>query len=487
MTSIEKINYIEELPDSVDIAIVGGGIIGVFIAYELSRYNIKVIVIEKNSELGFGVSRGQTGIIHVIQTPFKSLKSRLCIEGNKRYREYVKKLEVGYKEYDLYMVALGYLESLILPFIWLILRRNGYQCNMLRGATLRKKDPSLSDKVKLAIRVKGYGAVDSLNMIYALAEAASRNGVLFAVETEVTNISINNNAKWVHTNRGIVKTNIVIDAAGLYSDKIASYMGRKNINILPAKGANIVFDDPFHQKNFYVGLPIHRDPRTKGGGALLTWDGRIIWGPDFKVISDKEDTTIEKDNYRNLINKFSKIFKRMPNNPIRIYSGVRPINKDGGDFIIEDHMQNGLIILAGIDSPGFTSAPIIAQKVIDMVRRYLGKLTLKKRFIDSRRDINRVSRLSLDEIDKLITIDPDYGRIIGRDPPVSLGMVKEAIERGARTLYGIMYRTGLYMGREADMPMLDKILDIYSRASGGDIDSLTLEGNNSYLLYKVDR
>lgn len=484
----DRINYIDEVPKETDVVIIGGGIIGVFIARELSRYKIDILVIEKKSELGFGVSRGQTGIIHVIQSPFKSIKSKLCVEGNREYRKYVEMLDVGFKEFPLYLVAIGFKEAFILPIIWLILRKNGYRCHLVRGSSVRRRDPILSDDIKLAIKVDGYAAIDSLNMIYALAENASKNGVLFSIETVVTDIKVSDDdIKHVYTNKGIIKARVVINAAGLCSDEISSLMGRNDIEFILAKGANIVFDDPYHHKNFYAPLPLGKDPRTKGGGALLTWDGRIIWGPDFNVISDKEDISIEEANYVNLLRKFSRIFKRVPDNPIRIYSGIRPINKEKDDFIIDHLDRKGLIILAGIDSPGFTSAPVIAKKVVEIVIEYMGNVEEREGFIENRKGIPKVSTSDLEELEELIRKDKDYGRIVSKDPPVSLGMVKEAILRGGRTLEGLMFRTGLYMGLEQGMPFLDRVLELFSSIEKCSIDALTKEGYDSYLVYRVDR
>lgn len=480
----DSIRYINTLPSHVDIIIIGAGIVGLFVAWELSKYDAKILVIDKEAEVGFGVSKGQTGILHVLQTPFKSLKSKFCIEGNKLYKDIIKELNVQVSWHKLYILALSITEIPILIFMYLYLKYKGYPVKLVRGKYVRSRDPIINRKVKLAIEVDSYGALNTFDMMYALAESASKNGVYFLMDTNVISIDIKDgNVRGVYTDKGYIKCKIVINAAGLHADELANVsLGQNKYTYVLAKGVNIIFDDPYHQKEFYVEIPKHKDPRTKGGGALLTWDGKIIWGPDFTAIHDKSDLSVTFDNYYDLTTKFSKLFERPPMEPISIYAGIRPINHDKDDFkIVED--ARGMISLIGIDSPGFTAAPILAKRVLEFVDKHNFKLKMKRRL--AREMPKAMINMDLDELDKLIKSDPDWGIIIGVDPPVSLGEIKEALKRGAKTLDGLRFRTGLWMGREQDMPYLPDLILFVSHILGIEVCEFTKKGGESRLVYGV--
>lgn len=480
----ESINYIERAPKSADVVIIGAGIIGLFIAWELSKYNLKILVVDNNPEVGFGVSKGQTGIIHVVQTPLNTIKSKLCLKGNKLYKAITSQLNVKISWHKLYMVALSLSECLYIPLIYLYLKSRGYPVKIVRGKRVRERDPIVSKRVKLAIEIDGYGAIDTFDMIYALAENASKNGVMLLMNCKVNSIKVEDDKViGVDTNKGFINSKIVINAAGLYAEDLANKsLGHKHYKYILAKGVNIIFDDPNHHKNFYVRVPIKKDPRTKGGGALLTWDGKQIWGPNFIVVSEKDETQTSPQDYNNIVSKFSGIFRDSPREPIKIYAGIRPINSDRDDFKIDSPIS-GLINLVGIDSPGFTAAPEIAKIVVNMIRDMNFKFTIKSTYISTREKLKRISEISLQELEKLINKDPDWGIVICIDPPVSLGMVKEAINRGARTLDGVCFRTGLWMGREQDMPYLPDIIYYMSRVLDIDPKKLTKHGRKSTLIY----
>ncbi len=422
-----------------DIIIIGAGVTGLSIAYCLSKKNVKVLVIEKNPEIGFGVSKGHAAVIHVIQLPFNSLKSILARKGNKMYDEICKNLGVHLKRLPAIIVATDFFHYLMLPLIYLYLKHNigkSFPVKLtLRKKHLRNIEPNISKNVKGGIIVYGYGVIDAFDLIYSLFNFSKENDVEFIFNSKVKGIKLEKDYVEVSTDKKTFRGKFAINAAGLYADEIASYVGDK-ISFEYGTGVMLIYKEKVSQ-TILAPAYLHSDPKTKGGGIIPSIDGKSIWGPNLRIIDSKDNLSVSKKDIDTLITKFSPLLDNLPRILIKVYSGIRPIPR-GDDFIIDYCSSDKRIIhVAGIESPGLTAAPAIAEKVCQLLEN-TGLKLINKQHINYKKIIYTKN---------ILTFQPhalssnDY--IICPCNLVSRNDVKKAVLNGTRTLQGLMFRTGL--------------------------------------------
>lgn len=456
-----------------DVVIIGSGVVGLFIAYELSHYDVKVLVIDKNEEPGFGVSKGHAGVIHVVQPPFNSLRSKLAIEGNKAYDEVVNKLHVHLERLSTLLVARYPWQVITLPIVYLVLKhiysKHGFKVSIIGPRELKKIEPNVNGFG--AIKVDGYGIINSFELIYQLYNFCMSNGVDFMFSTNVIGVKLNNDSVIASTDKGDIRTKYLVNAAGLYSADVAKMVGDE-YKLEYGKGVMLIFVGRL-TNNIIAPLQLIPNPKTKGGAIIPTAFGNTLWGPSLSY-SERKDKSVNEGDIKILNSKFKPLLRSI-STPLKAYAGVRPI-PEGDDFIITySKASNRIIHLIGIESPGLTAAPAIARNVINMLRNSGLKLTPKitkevTPFLTTRELITRG-----------MTVSGSDGEIICPCMGVSRGDIKRAIERGAKTLDGIMQLTGLGMGLCQGM-CIGRAIKVISEELSIDPTQLTKQGGESWLV-----
>lgn len=474
--------------DQADIVIIGAGIVGLFIARELSKYNLKILVIDKNPDAGWGASKGNAGIIHAFQLPFRSLKGKLCLEGNKMYDEIAKELDVPFKRVGLIIISLNILESLLALIIYIYLKLNGVETHIIGKKKLKELEPNLNKKAQLGLYLPSAGVISVFDLIVALIENYKENGVIFSFNTEAQKIELNDNISSIITNKGVIRTKWIINAAGIYADTIARMAGINNFKIYPRKGTHLILSAKNVYNHLLAEIPLKPDSKTKGGGALLTIDGKILLGPNLKEdVVDRNDVSTEHDDYDIIINKYKRIIPQIESIDILVaYSGLRAAS-DTNDFII-NVPKRGFVNVAGIQSPGLTAAPAIAKMVIKLLENYNLKLLPRKEFKPIRKRSIKIRDLTTEpeKIAKIINENPEYGEIICPCELVSKAEILEAIKQGATTLDSIKFRTGASMGECQGSYCIPKILNILSSSLNTSPNNLTKKGGNSWIVIKYE-
>lgn len=475
--------FTDKLPEEADIVIIGCGVIGCAIARELSRYKLRIVAIEKEPDVGWGVTKGNMGFVHPFVPQFKGIKSKLVLEGNKRYNELAEELNVPIRRYGLLIVALNFIQFIALIFAFLYLKFRKIKIHWVWRKKLREIEPLISSKAKAAIFVPSAGVTDPVKLAIAYAENAIENGVKIILNTKVTALKIENNEiKGVITDRGEIKTKWVINAAGVFSDEIERMAGIKKRKMWHGKGVMIIFDPILGDMYYHLiaPMPMRIDPRTKGGAIGLTADGLPIWGPNLVEARDKNDVSVSRDDINMIINKFEPLLRFFPKNLVlKYYAGVRPVDETSWDFVIGPTEIKGFINASYILSPGLTAAPVIAEKVIEILRSEGLKLEPKENYNPFRKDIKSIKNMSVEEMDELIQQNNDYGEIICLCNNVTKAEIIEAIRRGARTIDSIKFRTGACMGRCQGSRCLPKIIDILINETGMNLSEVTLKGAGS--------
>lgn len=468
-----------------DVTIVGAGVIGCSIARELSRYDIKVCVIEKNSDVASETTKANSAIIHAgYDAKPGTLKARLNALGNPMYDELSRELDFPFKRIG--SMVIGFNEEELTELKKLLDQgiKNGIPgLEIIYKDEILKLEPNLSEEVYAALYAKTAGIVCPYEMTVALAENAAQNGVEFRLNTSVMDIEKDWDIFSLKTNSGDITSRLVINAAGVYADDINNMVSEDRITILPRKGEYCVFDKSVGDM---VSMTIFQVPTSLGKGVLVTptVDGNLLMGPTATDGVEKWDTSTTREGLSEVLRAAKKSVKEIPMDKIiSSFAGLRA-RCTREDFIIEEARDvKGFINVAGIESPGLSSAPAIGKMVEEMVFGIL-KPDRKKDFNPVREGIKRFRELSNNERRGLIERDPAYGRIVCRCETVTEGEVLEAINRpvGARTLDGVKRRTRCGMGRCQSGFCSTRIVDILSRELNVPIIEITKFGGESNIL-----
>ena len=351
----------------MDVAIIGAGIVGLTIAYRLSKLNERVLVIDKDTAPGKGITSGQANVIHVIQLPFGSLKSKLARKGNAMYDDLCRELGVKLNRVPSLLVVRGWLRLPILFFVYLYLKlelRGQFKIQLMGGGKLRMIEPLLAERISGGIVVNGYGTVDVQSLVLKLKGAAEERGVVFRFGHELTSCRRDGESSLLETTGGDVKAVFVVNAAGLYADDVARMLGRDLGKLQPGLGVMAVYSG-LDLRAIVAPLPLSVGSRTKGGAIIPATDGTTIIGPTLRVARSKEERQYTEEDLALLRSKFRPLLKD-EGKLVRVYTGVRPLSPTR-DFIINFDGTTKSIDLVGIESPGLTAAPAIAEMVVAMI------------------------------------------------------------------------------------------------------------------------
>jgi glycerol-3-phosphate dehydrogenase len=352
---------------AADVAIIGAGVVGLAVAHRLSKQGLHVVVIEKEPGPGMGVTSGQANVIHVIQLPFGSLKSKLARKGNTMYDDLCRDLGVKLTRVPSLLVVRGWLRLPALAAVWAYLKlelRGEFKVRIMRGGNLRKLEPLLSDDITGGVVVDGYGTVDVNALVAGLKSASEKQGASFLFGCKMLSARREGGLTLLSTTRGNVSARIVVNAAGLYSDDVAVALGKSLGTLEPGLGVMAVYTG-LDLHCIVAPLPLSVGSRTKGGAIIPATDGTTIIGPTLRVAASKEDIAHTPEDLALLEAKFSPLL-RAEGTLVRVYTGMRPLSPTR-DFIIDLDKERGVVSLVGIESPGMTSAPAIAEVVERMI------------------------------------------------------------------------------------------------------------------------
>jgi len=449
---------------SLRIVIIGAGIVGASIARVLSKYeNFNIILIDKEPDVGWGISKANTAIIHPGHEEDPNvypIRAKLCKRGNELWRIWTKELDIPVKWPGELMVFTNDEEEKEARKYVELAKANGIPgVRIIYGDELRRIEPLINPDVIGAVYAPTAGTIMPMDATIAIVENAVENGVKLLTETEVVGVRIyDKRVIGVETNNGFIEADIIINAAGIYADKITHMVGvEHDFYIKPRRGEYILFDedDPIKPSKILHTTPT---PITKGVYAITTVDGNLMIGPTAEdlPLEAKEETSTSIKGLEYVWNEAKRILRELPprSKVIRTFAGLRP-EPPNGQWLLKVYEEPwGFVNVAGIRSPGLTAAPAIAEYILEQMAKVFDiKLTEKRSWNPYRRDITRLRHRSLNEIDELIKKNPNYGEILCYCRMVSKAEVIEAIERmrkiGIRTITfdGIKFRAHVGMGR----------------------------------------
>lgn len=431
-----------------DVIIIGGGVTGCAAAAELAKYQLDVCLVEKESDVCEGTSKANSAIVHAgFDAEPDTLKAKLNVRGNAMIAELSDKLDFAFKNNGAMVLCFEEERLTDLKNLREKGEKNGVAgLEILSGDEARAREPRLSKEVKYALYAPTSGIVCPFEMTLAFAENAYANGVEFRLSTEVTAIEKNSEGWKVTTDKGEILGRYIFNCAGVYADKIAEMANAGDFRIIPRKGEYMLMDKDAGET---VSHTIFQLPTKMGKGVLVTptVHGNLLVGPTAEDIDDKENTSTTAGGFAEIRAKSALSVEGLPfGKVITGFTGLRAVG-DTNDFIINEGAE-GFFNAAGIESPGLTSAPAIAEMLREMLSKKTD-LTPKTDHIDTREGVVHFAELSREEQNALIAKDPTYGNIVCRCETITEGEIRDAINRplGAVTLDGVKRRTRAGMGR----------------------------------------
>lgn len=474
-----------------DVLIIGGGIVGCSIAWKLSRYKLKVLLVEKEPDIATGTTKANTAIIHAgYNANPNTLKGRLNVKGNEQVEKIVEDLNVPFKRIGSLVVAVEGDDLSVLDKLYKQGKENRVKGLKIVDRTwLREQEPNLTQKAVAALWAPTAGVVTPWEYALAMIENAVQNNVEIMLQTEVEDIfTEEGHVVGVKTNRGNFQARYVINAAGLFSGEVARMVGIDKIKITPRKGEYIIYDKAMDFEVNHVIFPVPT-PVTKGIVVTKTVDGNLLIGPTADEVEKKTDLATTASGLKKVFDGARKLFPGLTlNDRIRVFAGLRAAD-ESGDFVIEAAENvKGFVNVAGIQSPGLSSSPAIGDLVLDILKDEGLEMVEKDNVITTREKRIRFSELSNEERADLIAKDPRYGQIVCRCETVTYKEILDAINGpvGARTVNAVKRRTWAGAGRCQGGFCGPRVVKILAEQLGIDPTEVVQEEKNSNVLnYKI--
>lgn len=444
---------------SPDVLIIGGGISGVSIARELARWKLDILLVEKEADVALGASGRNDGEVHPgVDLGKGSLKQHYVLLGNRMYADVCRELDVPLNFCGQYVgFTQAWLKPLMRLFAWQRRRIGVKDTTILSEAELKKREPNLNPDFKFALYNASAGSVCPYGLTIAYAENAVQNGAKISLNTAVTGMEVSKGKILsVYTNRGTIKPKIVINAAGVFAEDIAKMANDRFYSIHPRRGTNSILDKK--AGSLIMGISSIKKielkkTHTKGGGILHTAHGNILVGPDAVETYEKENTATNAESIERVFAKQKHTARDLSERDIITYfTGVRAPTFEE-DFVIErGRSTRNLIHCAGIQSPGLTTAPAVAVDISKMAVSMLSekmKVEENGSFNPIRKGVPVLRDMPLQEREKMIKENPDYGIIVCRCEEISKGEILDALRSPlcVPTVDGVKKRVRPGMGR----------------------------------------
>ena len=466
-----------------DVAVVGAGVVGGMIARKLTSYNLKVCIIEKANDVAMGATKANSAIVHAgFDAKEGSLKAMLNVKGSEMFPQVAKELGVKYINNGSIVIGFNDEDRKVIDELLVRGTKNGVKnlC-IIKKEELKKLEPNISDNVVCAL----YAPTGAITCPYELTVAAignaMDNGADLEFNFEVKSIEDKGEYYTLKSDNKTLDAKYIVNAAGLYSDEIASMVGDDSFKITPRRGEYILLDKECGK---LVNTTVFRTPSKMGKGILVspTVDGNLLTGPTSVNIEDKGDNSTTAKGFADIIREANENIDGIPfNKTITSFCGLRAAG-DTGDFIINNKVKN-FINVAGVESPGLSASPAIAEMVADLLEKAGLELTENKNFNPIRKPAHAFREASMEEKNRMIKENPAYGKIVCRCETVTEGEILDTIRTNPkpRDLDGVKRRTRAQMGRCQGGFCGPQIVEMLAKELGIAYEDVTKFGGNSVM------
>lgn len=481
-----------------DAIIIGAGVTGCSVARELARHQLRVLVLEKGSDVCAGTSKGNSAMVHGGFDPTPgSLKAKFNVLGNRMFDDLCAELEVPFQRSGTVIMATSSEDMAEIRRLEEMGGRNGVPVEVLEGEALRRRFPGVGDEVAGALYAPTGGIVCPYGLVIAMAENACLNGTEFRLGTRVTGLR-RIDGGWEAAGDGeVFAGKLIFNCAGTHADTLNNMVSRDTFTITPRYGSHIMMDREYSQ---YVGTTITQTPKklpggghTKGQGIMPSADGTVILGCDAEDCADPDDTSTTARSLNRILDYFEANWKHLPiarhipdfprDGCITAYGGLRA-HSDRDDFIIgEAPDAPGFFNAAGIESPGLTAAPAIGVHLAELAVARL-RPTPRENYRRGRDAIKSFREMGDAERARAVRDNPEYGKIVCRCELVTEAEVRQSIRRplGARSVSAVKMRTRAGMGRCQGGFCGPRVVQILAEELGISPLEVTQSGGESHIL-----
>jgi len=433
-----------------DIAIIGAGAVGSAIARELSRYDLKIVLLESNSDVGMGTSKASTAIWHTgFDAKPGSLEATLMRRSYPLMEKFMQETGNPFERIGGLLIAWTQEQLDTLPTLLEKAHKNGVtDVHLISKEEVYEREPHLGEGALGGMFVPGEGILCTFTIPLACATQAVVNGVTLKVNFQVTSITSKDNVHIISSKDNAIEAHWIINAAGLYSDDINNLLGHENFKVTPRRGELIIYDKLSRPLVNHVLLPV---PTATTKGVLIspTIYGNVLLGPTAEDLPDKAATNTSANGLTSLLEKGKKILPELLDEEVTAtYSGLRAATEHS-DYQIALHKDQRYICVGGIRSTGISASLGIAEYVADLLKD--SGVELKRKL-----DFKMIKMPNIGEAfprpyqtAELIAENSDYGKIVCHCERVTLGELNDAMESPipATTLDALRRRTRAMQGR----------------------------------------
>jgi glycerol-3-phosphate dehydrogenase len=468
-----------------DVVIIGAGVAGACIARQLSAYKLDIALVDKEADVSFGTSKGNSGIIHGgFHHSQKYLKARLEIRGNLMFDRLSRELDFPFKRCGILVVALSEEEMKYISHLYEQGLENGaIGIEMCSRERMFELEPKLNPDTVGGLHAPGGSVIEPYRFAFSVIESAQKNGVEVITNFELTRSEWDGQAHKIEAADGrTIRSRYLINAAGLYADRVSAACGAEKFEITPRKGEYFLLDRATAAAPNRVLFPVPTKV-SKGMLVIPTAEGTVLLGPTADDIDDKEDLAVDEDNLQRIFEQSRRMVPVVSQNDvISLFAGLRPTLKSGDFYIDISEKQQNFIQVAGIQSPGLTAAPAIGEYVKNLLKKAGGELVEKPDYDPFVTKLPRIRDASPFEAAQLMEEDPAYGNVVCRCEEISEAEILAAIRRGHTTLDGVKYFTRAGMGRCQGGFCTYKIIKLLMREKGMTHEEITKRGGDSRVL-----
>lgn len=434
-----------------DVIIIGAGISGATIARSLSKYHLNVLIMEKEFDVATEATMANSAIVHAGHDPLPgTLKAKFNLLGNKMYPKMSEELDIPFMRCGGMVVATDQEEIDQLDVLYDRALQNGLspdEVSLLNREEILEKEPNIADGVIKALYLPTTAVTFPWEAAIANIENAMDNGVHLEVECKVEGIQKEQDYFLLQTTKGPFKTKVVINATGIFGDDVTRLFTEPHFEIHPRRGEYYVLDKHIYE----VNSVLYPCPTEKGKGVIITpqYHGNVLIGPTSEFVEKNEVHITTPAGLEYIKEHAEKTVKNIPyHKVIRSFAGGRAASTTK-DFVIEDINKSGFINCVGMESPGLTAAPAVAEYVVEELVRPHFELKLKKDYNPRRKKVMRISEFTNEQLNELVQQDERFGKIVCRCEKITEGEIIDAIRRncGARSVVGVKNRVRAGAGR----------------------------------------
>lgn len=466
-----------------DIVIIGAGVVGGLIARALAAYDLRVCILEKENDVAMGTTKANSAIVHAgYDAKPGTLKAKLNVRGSELMPQITRELGVKYRRNGSLVIGFDEEDRKKIEELLKRGKENGVKdLRIVEKEDLHAMEPHLSDRVRCALSAPTGAIVCPYELAIAAVGNAMDNGVDLKLNWKVDAISEKDGYYVIQAGQECASARCVINAAGLYADEIAKLAGDDSICVHPRRGEYILLDK---ECTDLVSHTVFRTPTKAGKGILVspTVDGNLLLGPTAVDMEDKENTATTEEGFEAIIRQAKENIDAVPlGRTITSFCGLRSVGNTG-DFIIRWSKER-FLTLAGIESPGLSAAPAIAEYVVELLREQGVELTEKESYDPIRIDPFAFRKASIEEKNAIIKEHPEYGKVVCRCETVTEGEILAAIRTNpkARDLDGVKRRTRAQMGRCQGGFCGPQIAELLAREWDIPFEQVTKSGAASYI------